>query len=96
MVSLSKGKIMATTTPEAIKMKIAELSELILNAHPRMPMLLREIHTVLKADPDNVTLLSEEDIGVIVSGLKKQTQTVITAGVLSKKTKLKDTQLADL
>lgn len=87
---------MATTTPEAIKMKIAELSELILSAHPRMPMLLREIHTILKSDPDNVTLLSEEDIGIIVSGLKKQTATVITAGVLSKKTKLKDTQLADL
>lgn len=87
---------MTTTTPEAIAMKIAELAELIHNAHPRMPMLLREIHTILKQDPDNVTLLSEEDIGVIVNGLKKQTATVITAGILSKKTKLKDTQLADL
>ena len=87
---------MALMSPEEIKMKIAELQESILAAHPRMPMLLREIHSVLKADPDNVTLLSEEDIGVIVSGLKKQTQTEIVAATLSKKTKLKNTTLADL
>ena len=87
---------MATTTPEAIAMQIAELDQLIKAAHPRMPMLLRDIHTILKSDPDNVTLLSEEDIGVIVSGLKMQTKTVITAAALTKKTSLKNTQLADL
>lgn len=83
-------------THEAIRMKIAELQECILAAHPRMPTLLREIHTVLKSDPENVTLLSEEDIGIIVSGLKIQTKTEITAKALSKKTTLKNTQLADL
>ena len=87
---------MALLSSEEIKMKIAELQESILAANPRMPMLLREIHGILKTDPDNVTLLSEEDIGVIVSGLKKQTQTEIVAKTLNKKSKLKDTQLADL
>lgn len=87
---------MATTTPEAIAMQIAELDQLIKAAHPRMPMLLRDIHTILKSDPDNVTLLSEEDIGVIVSGLKLQTKTVITAAALGKKVSLKNTQLADI
>jgi hypothetical protein len=87
---------MTILTPEAIKMKIAELQECILKAHPKMPMLLREIHGVLKSDPDNVTLLSEEDIGVIVSGLKLQTKTEIVAKTLSKKSVLKNTQLADL
>lgn len=87
---------MAILTPEAIKMKIAELQESILQAHPRMPMLLRDIHSVLKSDPDNVTLLSEEDIGIIVSVLKLQTKTEITAKTLAKKTTLKNTQLADL
>lgn len=87
---------MTILSGEEIKMKIAELQESILAAHPRMPMLLRDIHAVLKADPDNVTLLSEEDIGVIVSGLKLQTKTEITAKTLSKKTTLKNTQLADL
>ena len=76
---------MATETADSIAMKIAELSQMILAAHPRMPMLLRDIHTILKNDPDNVTLLSEEDIGVIVSGLKLQTKTVITAAALGKK-----------
>jgi hypothetical protein len=87
---------MATETAESIAMKIAELDSLIKSAHPRMPMLLRDIHTILKNDPDNVTLLSESDIGIIVSGLKLQTKTVITAAALSKKTSLKKTTLADL
>jgi len=88
---------MATITPEVIRMQIASLQEAILAAHPRMPMLLKDIHKVLAADPENVTLLSEEDIGIIVSGLKKQTATVITAAALSgKKASLKNTQLADL
>jgi len=87
---------MATLNPEQIRMKIAELQQCILAAHPTLPMLLREIHTVLKTDPDNVTLLSEEDIGIIVQGLKLQTKTVITAATLSKKSTLKHTTLADL
>lgn len=87
---------MATYTSESIAMKIAELQETIVSCHPRMPMLLREIHGILKADPDCVTLMSEEDIGTIVSGLKKQTQTEITAATLKKKTSLKNTSLADL
>ena len=87
---------MATTTTEAIKMQIAELQNLILSAHPRMETLLKEIHSLLKADPDNVTLLTEEDIGVLVSGLKKQTQTEITAKAMTKKVSLKNTSLLDL
>ena len=39
--------------------------------------LLRVIHTNLKADPDMVHLLSEEQIGVIVAGLMKHTGVVI-------------------
>lgn len=70
-----------------LKMKIAELQSMILGAHPRMPLLLKDIHSILKNDPDNVTLLSEEDIGIIVSGLKKQTATEITTATLKKSTK---------
>jgi len=82
--------------PLDIKMKIAELQDMILTAHPRMPILLKDIHTLLKNDPDNVTLLSEEDIGIIVSGLKKQTMTEITAATLKKKVALKNTSVMDL
>lgn len=60
--------------------KIAELEEKLLTAHPTMPVLLREIHTAIKADPHLVTIMSEEHICTIVSGLKKVTNTqIVTA-----------------
>ncbi len=60
-----------------LQMKVAEVQEALLAAHPRLPVLLQEIHRTLKADPTNVTLLSEEEIGILVSGLQKQTQVEI-------------------
>ena len=56
-----------------LKEKCVELSTLLLAKHPRMPVLLREIHTALRAQPENVTLLSEDDIRIVVQGLKVQT-----------------------
>jgi len=53
--------------------KVIELQTSLLDRHPRMPGLLREIHTTLRAQPENVTLLSEDQISVIVNGLKVQT-----------------------
>ncbi len=53
--------------------KVQQLSDLILSKHPMMPTLLREIHTTLRAYPEQVTLLSEEQISQIVQGLKVQT-----------------------
>lgn len=79
-----------------ISMKIAELQEALLNAHPKLPIILRDIHQQLKQDPDIVTVLSDEDIAILVSGLKKQTLTEITASALKKKTSLKATTLEDL
>jgi len=83
---------MATITPEAIKMQIESLREQIHAAHPRMPVLLQDIHKILKADPDNITLLDDESVGVIVAGLKLQTKTEITAAVIKspKKSALKN------
>lgn len=52
---------------------VQELQEALLARHPRMPGLLREIHTALRAQPENVTLLNEDQISVIVNGLKVQT-----------------------
>lgn len=78
-----------------INMKIAELQEMILSAHPRMPLLLKDIHTILRNDPDNVTILSEEEIGIIVSGLKKQTSTELASTVLKKSSKSLSKTTAD-
>ena len=56
-----------------VQENIASLQEALLTAHPEMPSLLRKIHTKLKADPAIVTLLSEEEISQVISGLKAQT-----------------------
>lgn len=79
-----------------LQMKISSLQEAILSTHPRLPILLKEIHTILKNDPAVVTLLSEEEISAIVNGLKQQTKTEITQTAIKKKTSLKGVSLADL
>jgi hypothetical protein len=61
--------------------KVADLQNKLLSQHPLIPTVLRSIHTQLRADPENVTLLSEEEIGVIVNGLKLQTNTEIATTV---------------
>lgn len=76
-----------TTTKQGIGFELAEkvqqLSALILDKHPRMPTLLREIHTALLAQPENVTLMSEEEIQIIVSGLKVQTGVEFATAAIS-------------
>lgn len=62
------------TPHEQIKEKILTLETALLESNPRMPVLLREIHTALKNDPAVVTLLSEEEIATYVSGLAAHTQ----------------------
>lgn len=58
-----------------LREKVLALSETILAKHPMMLTLLREIHTTLRQYPENVTLMTEEEIQIIVSGLKLQTNT---------------------
>ena len=62
--------------------KCAELSEMLLSKHPRMPVLLAEIHSTLRQQPENVTLATEEQIQTIVSGLKAVTQTEFAAATV--------------
>lgn len=72
-------------TAFAVKEQIAELQQRILQHHPEMPVLLRKIHTTLKADPEVVTLLEDEEIGIIINGLGIQTNTVIATSIATKK-----------
>jgi hypothetical protein len=65
-----------------VKEKLAALEQALLKQLPTMPTLLRDIHRSLKADPDTVTLLSEEECAVLVQGLKKQTGTTIATSAL--------------
>lgn len=76
-----------TDTAFVIKEKLAQLQEALLEATPNMPVLLRDIHRELKADPDVVTVLSDEECAILVKGLKKQTSTEIATKAIKKTTK---------
>jgi hypothetical protein len=67
------------------KAKVESLRAAILDKHPSMPTLLREIHTALKKQPENITILDEEDIHTVVMGLERQTGFELAATVTSKK-----------
>lgn len=54
--------------------KISELEQALLEKHPRMPILLSEVHKTLSQYPEQVTLLDEKSISIIVNGLLTQTQ----------------------
>lgn len=90
---------MSSMTPaDQVKEAIISLQDKLLSAHPEMPVLLRKIHQKLKEDPEIVTLLDEEEIGIIVNGLSRQTQTTISTSLATgKKGKsIKSLGLADL
>lgn len=64
-----------------LKEKIAALQDALLARHPTMPGLLREIHTAIKKQPENLTLLSPEDIRVVVNGLEAQTGVALAQSI---------------
>lgn len=73
-----------STTPALgfeLKEKFAALQSTLIGQHPQMPVLLREIWMALKKQPENVTLLSEEDIQIVVAGLEKQTGVFLAESV---------------
>lgn len=74
-------------TIELIQLKIAELKGQLLEKHPALPVLLREVHKTLRDNPEVVTLLEPEEVGVIVSGLLHQTQTTIATKASTSKKK---------
>jgi len=60
----------------ALQEKVAELSAALLSKHPTMPSLLQTIHKTLRQYPEQVTVLSPQELNVVVEGLKVQTMTV--------------------
>lgn len=83
-----------------IKTKLMDLQTALLENHPTMPTILRDIHKTLKAQPDNVTLMSEEEIQLVTKGLEKQTNSLLAAAVMkpskAKKESLKNVTTDDL
>ena len=68
-----------------LQMRIASLESAILATHPTLPVILREIHKQLRDDPAVVTLMTPEEIRVVVSGLKVQTKVEITQAAVKKR-----------
>ncbi len=81
-----------------VREKLAQLDAGLLETTPNIAVLLRDIHRNLKADPDIVTLLSEEECSVLVRGLKVQTKTSIATTATKAKAKkaISKMTLADL
>ena len=83
-----------------IKTKLMDLQTALLENHPTMPTILRDIHKTLKAQPDNVTLMSGEEIQLVIKGLEKQTNSHLAAAVMkpskAKKESLKNVTTDDL
>ncbi len=70
-----------------VREKLATLEAALLDDTPNIPILLRDIHSTLKQDPDVVTILTEEECAILVKGLKKQTATEIATKAVKKTSK---------
>lgn len=87
------------TPHEQIQQSISELQNALIGQNPRMPLILREIHSKLKNEPHVVTLLTEDEIHNIVLGLEKQTTSHIVSSMAkpkSPKAALKNVTTDDL
>jgi hypothetical protein len=79
-----------------LKEKVAALEQTILAKHPSLPSLLAEIHKNIKANPEQITLLSEDDIKIIVNGLEIQTKTFLVQSVTKAPSKSKVAEIKQL
>lgn len=52
-----------------LAMEFAELEAMILAADPTMPTILRQIHRHLGQDPELVTMMTEEEVQLMVTGM---------------------------
>ena len=81
---------------DQLRAKIMDLQSSMQRQAPNYEHLLHTIHSALARSPDTVHLLSDEEIGVIVAGLSKKTNVVISAQLARKKDSLKGVTLNDL
>lgn len=76
-----------TGTDHPIKMQLAELEAALNDKQPGFKTILRDIHTKLRQDPAIVTLLTDEEIGGILAGLKHHAQVDVIAPKAAKTAK---------
>jgi hypothetical protein len=66
---LSGGASSGLDDDHPLKMQLAELEQALTEKLPEFRTILRDIHSKLRTDPDCVTAMSEEEIGILVEGL---------------------------
>lgn len=82
------------TNAEQIVSRISELQEALTKTTPGYERILQVIHTALSKDEALTHLLTEEQVGVIVSGLARKKNVVIAAAAA--KSSSKNKQLSKL
>jgi len=81
----------ATNLPIQAAMLFASLEQSLLKATPQLPTLLADIHKLLASDAQTVTLMSDRESALLVSGLIKHTGVVLTESAAKKAAKSKPT-----
>lgn len=69
----------ALTSGSPLEMELAQLQADLLAKVPSFRTVLQDIHRKLKADPAVVTILTDDEIGLIISGLKTHAQVDVIA-----------------
>lgn len=76
-----------------IASNLASLDAAIKSSHPSMPRLLQDIWTTLNKYPEQVTLLAEDEMEVIISGLEKLVDTDLAAITIKSATSSKKSKV---
>lgn len=77
---------------DTVREKLLVLESRLKDNLPNIKDILRDIHSTLKNDPDVVTILTEDEVAILVNGLIKQTQSTVIGKVLNTKKSKKDLQ----
>lgn len=72
---------------ESIKAQLADLEQALEQRLPGMKTMLADIYKQMKNEPDVVTVMSEEEIAVVVRGLKVYANAEIPVSKSASKTK---------
>lgn len=68
-----------------LKEKMAALESALLNAHPLLPNLIREILKVVKSYPEQVTIMTSEELNSLFKGLETVHKIKLQEAVTTKK-----------
>lgn len=80
--------VVIAVTPELLKAQLAELADSLEKDIPGWKHILQQVYTSLKSDADVVTIMTEEEIALVVKGLIQFSGAELVASVTKgKKTK---------